>query len=309
MTKTVGNDGLSLEDRALAAFLGFAIGDALGATVEFMTKREITARYGIHRNIIGGGWLRLAPGRVTDDTEMALMLGRSLVRQGGLDVHDVCDEFAEWLKAGPTDVGNTCRRGIRRYITQGTIEGPFFEGDAGNGAAMRILPVALATVSHPDQAARWSLAQGHITHHHPLSDDASLTLVRMLHGLLSGGGKRTVREVADALIDRHRSFRFEPYQGQSSGYIIDTLQTVLHFYFGTDSFADCVIQTVNQGGDADTTGALAATLAGATYGMAAIPASWLVKLDRKVAAEIREQVPKLLAIAARPILAEPRPTS
>ena len=62
---------LSLEDRALAAFLGFAIGDALGATVEFMTKGEIAARFGIHRNIIGGGWLRLAAGRVTDDTEMA----------------------------------------------------------------------------------------------------------------------------------------------------------------------------------------------------------------------------------------------
>jgi ADP-ribosyl-[dinitrogen reductase] hydrolase len=301
--------GLSLEDRALAAFLGFAIGDALGATVEFMTKREITARYGIHRNIIGGGWLRLAPGQVTDDTEMALMLGRSLVRRGRLDVHDVCDEFAEWLKAGPADVGNTCRRGIRRYMTRGTIEGPFFEGDAGNGAAMRILPAALATVGHPDQAAQWSLVQGRITHHHPLSDDACLALVRMLHGLLCAGDKRAVREIADALIERHRVFRFEPYQGHSSGYIADTMQTVLHFYFGTDSFAECVIQTVNQGGDADTTGALAAMLAGATYGMAAIPASWLIKLDRKVAAEIREQVPKLLAIAARPIMAEPRPTS
>jgi ADP-ribosyl-[dinitrogen reductase] hydrolase len=240
---------------------------------------------------------------------MALMLGRSLVRQGGLDVHDVCAEFAEWLKAGPADVGNTCRRGIRRYITQGTIEGPFFEGDAGNGAAMRILPVALASVGHPDRAARWSLAQGHITHHHPLSDDASLTLVRLLHGLLSGGDKHAVREIADALTDRHRVFRFEPYQGQSSGYIIDTMQTVLHFYFGTDSFVDCVIQTVNQGGDADTTGALAAMLAGSTYGLAAIPASWLGKLDRTVGREIRDQVPKLLAIAARPVLAEPRPTS
>ena len=301
--------GLGLEDRALAAFLGFAIGDALGATVEFMTKGEITARYGVHRNIIGGGWLRLAPGRVTDDTEMALMLGRSLLRRGDLDVRDVCGEFAAWLKAGPTDVGNTCRRGIRRYITQGTIEGPFFEGDAGNGAAMRILPVALASVGHPDRAARWSLAQGHITHHHPLSDDASLTLVRMLHGLLSGGDKHAVREIADALTDRHRVFRFEPYQGQSSGYIIDTMQTVLHFYFGTDSFVDCVIQTVNQGGDADTTGALAAMLAGSTYGLAAIPASWLGKLDRTVGREIRDQVPKLLAIAARPVLAEPRPTS
>jgi len=300
---------LNLEDRALAAFLGFAIGDALGATVEFMTKGEIAARYGVHRNIIGGGWLRLAPGRVTDDTEMALLLGRSLVRRGEIDTRDICDEFAAWLKAGPIDVGNTCRRGIRRYITQGTIEGPFFEGDAGNGAAMRILPVALATFGHPDRVALWSCAQCHITHHHPLSDDASLALVQMLHGLLSGNDKRTVRKIADALVDRHRAFRFEPYQGQSSGYIVDTMQTVLHFYFGTNTFADCVIQTVNQGGDADTTGALAAMLAGATYGMAAMPATWLGKLDRKVATEIRKQVPKLLAISARSAPEEPKPMS
>jgi ADP-ribosyl-[dinitrogen reductase] hydrolase len=295
---------LSLQDPALAAFLGFAIGDALGATVEFMTKGEIAAQYGVHRSIIGGGWLRLAPGRVTDDTEMTLLLGRSLVRRRELDSRDICDAFAAWLKAGPIDVGNTCRRGIRRYITQGTVEGTFFEGDAGNGAAMRILPVALATVGQPDKAAAWSLAQGHITHHHPLSDAASLALVRMLHALLSAGDKRNAREIADALVESHRAFRFEPYQGQSSGYIVDTMQTVLHFYFGTNSFADCVIQTVNQGGDTDTTGALVAMLAGATYGMAAIPATWLEKLDRTVAAEIREQVPKLLAISARPGPAE-----
>ena len=297
---------LSLEDRALAAFLGFAIGDALGATVEFMTKGEIAAQYGVHRNIIGGGWLRLAPGKVTDDTEMALALGRSLVRRAELNVRDVCDEFAAWLRAGPIDVGNTCRRGIRRYITQGTVEGAFFEGDAGNGAAMRILPVALATLGHPDQAATWSLSQCHITHHHPLSDDATLALVQMLHSLLSGGEKRTARAIADALVDRHHIFRFEPYPGQSSGYIVDTMQTVLHFYFVTDSFADCVVQAVNQGGDADTTGALAAMLAGATYGLAAIPSKWLAKLYSTVATEIHEQVPKLLAIAARPVLAEPR---
>src|SRR5450631_2347264 len=303
----LGMSPLSLDDRALAAFPGFAIGDALGATVEFMTKGEIAARFGIHRNIVGGGWLRLAAGRVTDDTEMALAVGRSLVRCGELNIRDICDEFAAWLKSGPIDIGNTCRRGIRRYITQNTIEGVFFDGDAGNGAAMRLLPVALATVGHPDKASQWSLAQCRITHHHPLSDDASLALVRMVHGLLSGGGKRSAGEIADALIERHRIFRFEPYRGQSSGYIVDTMQTVLHFYFGTESFADCVIQTVNQGGDADTTGALAAMLAGATYGMAAIPAAWLDKLDRTVAAEIRQQVTKLLAIASRMTATEPRP--
>ena len=291
---------LTVEERALAAFLGFAVGDALGATVEFMTKAEIAARYGVHREIVGGGWLRLTPGRVTDDTEMTLALGRSLLRSGELDVRDVCEEFAAWLKAGPIDIGNTCRRGIRRYLTEGTTEGPPFEGDAGNGAAMRILPIALATLGRPDLAGPWSLAQGHITHHHPLSDAAGLTLIRMLHSLLGGQDKRQAYTITGGLIEQHGAFRFQPYSGRSSGYIVDTIQTVLHFYFSTDSFADCVIQTVNQGGDADTTGALAAMLAGATYGLAAIPEAWLGRLDRRVSAEIRQQVPRLLAITSRP---------
>lgn len=296
---------LSLEDRALAAFLGFAVGDALGATVEFMNKREIAARYGVHRDIIGGGWLKLAPGKVTDDTEMALALGRSLVRCGGFDIRDVCDEFAAWLKSAPIDVGNTCRRGIRRYITQGTVEGHFFEGDAGNGAVMRVLPMALATLGRPDVVTPWTLGQCRITHHHPLSDGAALILVQMLHVLLAGAGKDAAAAIARAAIDRYRAFRFVPYPGLSSAYVVDTMQTVLHFYFGTESFADCIIQTVNQGGDADTTGALAAMLAGASYGLTAIPAAWLAKLDRKVAAEIRAQVPMLLAIAGRHAAPEP----
>jgi len=291
---------LTLENRALGAFLGFAVGDALGATVEFMTKGEIAARYGVHREIIGGGWLRLKPGAVTDDTQMALALARSIVRYGELNAWDVCQEFAAWLRSRPVDVGNTCRRGIRRFMTEGTTQGQFSEGDAGNGAAMRILPVALATLSDPDRAEAWPLNQARITHHHPLSDAACLTLVQLLHGLLRGERKEETREIADRLAEKHSAFRFEPYPGRSSAFIADTMQTVFHFYFGTGSFADCVTKTVNQGGDADTTGALAGMLAGATYGLAAIPSAWLSKLDRNVATEIRRLVPQLLAISAPP---------
>jgi ADP-ribosyl-[dinitrogen reductase] hydrolase len=293
-----------LEDRALAAFLGFAIGDALGATVEFLTREEIVAKYGRHRKIIGGGWLRLAPGQVTDDTELSLALGRSLLRRGGFDGVDVCEEFAEWLRGGPVDVGNTCRRGIRRYITQGTLAGPLREADAGNGAAMRVLPVALATFGHAANAKAWTTSQSHITHHHPLSDAVALTLVYMTQGLLDGNGKvsarkASARETADALTRAYPELCFEPYQGKCSAYVVETMQTVLHFYFATHSFDACLIETVNQGGDADTTGAMAGMLAGATYGLSAIPQDWLVKLDRKVVAEIRNQVPQLLALAMR----------
>jgi ADP-ribosyl-[dinitrogen reductase] hydrolase len=129
-----------------------------------------------------------------------------------------------------------------------------------------------------------------------------------VRGLGGGGGMAGAGAAADALAGEHPVFRFEPYPGRSSAYIVETLQTVFHFYFRTQSFSDCVIQTVNQGGDADTTGALAAMLAGATYGLAAIPARWLATLDRAVAAEIRRQVPHLLAMAARPEPAAPGET-
>jgi len=63
-----------LHARALGAYLGLAVGDALGATVEFMLPNEIKYQFGTHRDIIGGGWLKLKAGSVTDDTEMALAL-------------------------------------------------------------------------------------------------------------------------------------------------------------------------------------------------------------------------------------------
>ncbi|MCF8479311.1 MAG: ADP-ribosyl-[dinitrogen reductase] hydrolase [Rhodospirillum sp.] len=287
--------GPTPHDRALGAYLGLAVGDALGATVEFMTPGEIATQYGLHRKMIGGGWLRLKPGQVTDDTEMCLSLGRSLANKGTFNAADICEEFALWLKAKPVDVGNTCRRGIRRYMNEGTTVTPYHEGDAGNGAAMRNLPVALATLGRPEELETWTLEQAHITHNHPLSDAATLMFGRMVHMLIAGEGMKACREEANRLVAHHRTFRFEPYKGQSSAYIVDTVQTVLHYYFVTDSFKSCVIQTVNQGGDADTTGALVGMLAGATYGVHAIPYGWLAKLDTKVEREIRRQVDDLLA--------------
>jgi len=133
-----------LLDRALGAYLGLAVGDALGAPLEFLTAREI-ALQGRHTEMTGGGWLKLRPGQVTDDTEMALCLGRAWLQAGGWDVRAAAEQFAAWLRCHPIDVGNTCRRGIRRYMVAGTLQAPLSEGDGGNGAAMRIAPIALAT--------------------------------------------------------------------------------------------------------------------------------------------------------------------
>ncbi|MGD9787900.1 MAG: ADP-ribosyl-[dinitrogen reductase] hydrolase [Sulfuricellaceae bacterium] len=287
----------SLHDRALGAYLGLACGDALGATVEFLTAREIQAQLGVHKELTGGGWLRLKPGQVTDDTEMSLYLGQAILASRGWNLTAVADAFVAWLKSRPVDVGATCRRGIRRYMLQGVTHGPESDTDGGNGAAMRNLPVALFTLGNDDLLTRYTLEQAHITHHHALSDAGTLALGRMVQMLLRGGGVKGCRPIANQLLQEHRQFRFDPYPGRASGYIVDTVQTVLYHFFYTDSFESCVVETVNRGEDADTTGALAGMLAGALYGASAIPKRWLNKLDFHVVRQIEQQVDGLLRLA------------
>jgi ADP-ribosyl-[dinitrogen reductase] hydrolase len=288
-----------LHDRALGAYLGLAVGDALGATVEFMLPREIRHQYGIHREIIGGGWLKLKAGKVTDDTEMTLALGRALLASQGWDGSAVADTFVAWLRSKPVDVGNTCRRGIQRYILNGSLSGPPSESNAGNGAAMRNLPVVLATLHDDSAFVEQTLAQCHITHNHPLSDAATLTLGRMVRRIFCGDGKgiKDCRAIVNELISEHSIFRFVPYPKRASGYIVDTMQTVLHQFFITDSFESFVVETVNCGEDADTTGAIAGMLGGALYGAREIPQRWLDKLDPQVLAEIHQQVKGLLNLS------------
>ena len=287
-----------LMDRALGSFLGLAIGDALGATVEFMTAHEIAAQYKVHKDIIGGGWLRLKPGRVTDDTEMALALGSALIASGGWNPRAIADSFVAWMHRRPIDIGNTCRRGISHYLATGSLIAPPLEVSCGNGAAMRNLPTVFVSLANEELLVQRSIEQARITHGHVLSDSATAALARMTRLLLLDGAQAPCNQIAEDLVAQHPQFRFKPWPGNTSGYVVDTLQTVFEGFFGTGSFEDCLVRVVNRGGDADTTGALAGQLAGALYGVQDIPARWLNKLDPAVTAAIRDQVPKLLKLSS-----------
>lgn len=283
-------------DRALGAYLGFACGDALGATVEFMTPKQIQKCYGVHQDIIGGGWLGLEAGQVTDDTQMSLAVGQAIIDNQGWNIQAVADNFVAWLESDPPDIGNTCRRGIVRYRDTGEVFGLPRDDEAGNGACMRNLPVVLSTLYRPDYFSEWSLQQSHITHNHPFSNSATLTLGRIVKHLINGRDMDACKQEAERLISQYSEFAYSPYSGKASGYIVDTMQTVLHYFFSTDSFESCLIATVNQGGDADTTGALAGMLAGAKYGLERIPGRWLKQLDEQVAAQIHQQTTELIRL-------------
>jgi ADP-ribosyl-[dinitrogen reductase] hydrolase len=289
----------SLVSHATAAYLGLALGDALGATVEFMTPREIAGQYGQHARIRGGGWLRLKPGQVTDDTTMALALGRAILEQGRVEAHAAALAFDAWMRAKPVDIGNTVRRGIVEFRRTGRAARDINEHDAGNGAAMRVLPVALASLGMDEDTVRAQCrAQAHVTHHNPLSDAATECLALMAQDALLGRDKRTLLCTrADTLIAAHPAFEYRPRRRDNpSGYVVDTLQAVFQALADTGNFRDCLVDVVNRGGDADTTGAIAGMLAGALYGPEALPADWLAALDPEVRAACARQATALLAL-------------
>jgi ADP-ribosyl-[dinitrogen reductase] hydrolase len=283
--------------RARAAFIGMAIGDALGAPAEFLTRGEIKDKYGVLQEMVGGGWLRLKPGQVTDDTDMSLCIARGIAGAGGWSFTAIADNLAAWLRSKPIDVGDTCRRGIRNYMLKGVRETPPNDWDGGNGAAMRMLPVALFTLGDTPLLERYSLEQAHLTHNHALSDAACITIGQLVHLGLTGRSLRRMRREVDEMVARYPSFGFDPYKGLATGYVVDTMQTVFHCFFRSRSFEACLIDTVNQGGDADTTGAIAGALAGAYYGEEGIPARWRKKLDRRLLAEISELAETLVRLS------------
>ena len=290
---------VSLKDRALGAYVGLAVGDALGATTEFMTPREIEVAYGVHDQIRGGGWLKLKPGQVTDDTEMSLALGQAIIEQGRVESQAVAEAFSNWMRSKPVDIGNTVRRGIIHYRNSGQSCVEVNEYDAGNGACMRSLPIALYCCHASEQTLREaSRLQAHTTHNNPLADAGTETVLKMLVGLINGGDKAETRVLADYLVMEYPEYRFDKRRVDNpSGYIVHTLQVVFQALFGHDDFRSILIDVVNRGGDADTTGAIAGMLAGACYGLESIPAEWLRKMDKKVIEACQQQTIQLLSMA------------
>ncbi len=288
-------DAVGIVHRARGALFGVAVGDALGATTEFMKPAQIRERFGVHKEITGGGWLKLAPGQVTDDTEMSLCIARAIADRGGWELSAIAERFARWFSGNPADVGATCRRGIREYLETRRLETPPNEWDAGNGAAMRMAPVALYTLGSERFLSRCAVEQARLTHNHPLSDAACVAVGMLIQRGILGSPRSGLLAAAEDLAAAHPEFLFEGYDGEATGFVADTLRTVFSAFFSTDGFEECLVRTVNRGDDADTTGAIAGAIAGARYGFAAIPRRWVLALP----AGLREEISTLAAKLVR----------
>lgn len=279
---------LTREGRGFGALLGLAAGDALGCSLEFMSRQEIRQAYPAgHREIIGGGPFGFAAGEWTDDTDMALAVAEGIIASPADPVPAVGQQFMAWYHRRPPDIGGTCRLALATFgqtgswaETTATVARRLGDQAGGNGALMRTLPTALAYGPSTDKA----VAIARMTHPHPESDAAVAVYHRMVDRLLDGAPKVEAwaagLAVAGPLAGRlERLPQLTEGEIRSGGYVVETLEAAVWCFLQSESLEACIVQAVNLGDDTDTVGAVAGGLAGAFYGPAAIPRRWSLALQ------------------------------
>jgi ADP-ribosyl-[dinitrogen reductase] hydrolase len=278
-----------VHDRARGAMLGLAVGDALGAAVEWLHPDQIQSRYGGPlRDMVASGMWEL--GEWTDDTAMAVELASSLADQGGYDEDDVFGRYALWARSRPKDIGATVAAALRRSRSPAEARAAgaaYHEAEgksAGNGSLMRTVPIAIRYRSDPGAIERFSRLDSTLTHHDPVAADActwfNLTVAALIQGRRPPQSLSEVARVAEAAIAADEA-ELALAAKEQRGFVLTTLRIAFRAAFGHDAFEPAVVFAVNLGGDADTNGAVTGALAGARFGADAIPQRWIEPLLRK----------------------------
>jgi len=274
-------------DRAKGCLIGLAIGDALGAPVEF-------GSYGSFEPVVGfrdGGPFNLKAGQWTDDTSQALCLADSILSNKGFSQGDFLNRMINWKEYGHNsstgecfDIGIGTAHALQSYGSTGKV--PLNTNSGGNGNIMRLAPVAIAFFRDNYKTQEIASLSSLTTHGHISALTCADFLSVMLRSYIVSSDCEgdityncqtndeayeidlcsvTLERIANAVTSEESEWH------NVSGYSTDTLCAALYCFFNTESFEECVLAAVNLGGDADSVGAVAGQIAGAYYGLSDIP--------------------------------------
>ena len=293
-----------MKDRSRGALIGLAVGDALGAAVEFKSPGSFAPVTG-YRN---GGPHRLEAGEWTDDTSMALALADSIAK-AGWDLNDQAERYVQWWKTGKYsvngrcfDIGITTRFALGKFVARKNAleSGDRSEGASGNGSIMRLAPVPIRYAhlypNNGDELSRLAEESSLPTHASEQCGAACRYLATVLVALIHGEDRdevlspdwqplRRLNEIKPLhpLIQEiaQGSFRQkQPPVIQGSGWVVKSLEASLWAFHNANTFEEAVLKAVNLGDDADTTGAICGQLAGAYWGESGISESLRAGLAR-----------------------------
>ncbi len=268
--------------RRVGAFIGLAIGDAMGAPLEGLPPRPIAVT-----EMLGGGLHDTLPGQYTDDTLQASALAETLIRCRRFDAEDFAGRLIGVYRTHPEFFGPTSRTALdlieggldpdaaaaRAHEMQG--------GSRSNGSVMRGIPVG---VFYPPREVREvSLAASRVTHFDPVAGEASAVINRMVSGMCRGeGADEAFRAATAACRDAELKGMLGDYRAYPPEPSLDAVlctHCAVRIFLEAPSLRDAIVRAVNLGGDADTVGAITGGLAGARWGLTAIPESWLSVLQ------------------------------
>jgi ADP-ribosyl-[dinitrogen reductase] hydrolase len=281
---------MTIESKAKGCLLGLACGDALGRPVEFRSRAQIEREYGRLTEMVGGGTHGKPAGTVTDDTDLALCIARSLVERDGFDPEDVGDRFVAWLDSGPFDVGLMTAdaiRNLKRGVPWDEAGHRVWEtrpegSNAGNGSVMRCVPHAIRFGDDWDELERVSRDSSRITH----ADPRCTTGCAILNCTVAALARDVTDPLARALdhVDDVPGELEDALEGvpdgldattlEHSGYVVHTLQAGLSHGLSATTAEEGIVAAVNTGGDTDTLGAVTGAIVGARFGVEAVPERW-----------------------------------
>lgn len=291
---------IDVHDAALGALVGLAVGDALGAPVEFLRPGTFPPVTGYRL----GGVLNLPLGCWTDDTALALCLAESLIACGGMDPVDQLRRYVRYWREGylaPTgvclDIGTTTRRALETFLRTGApIADPVAGLTPGNGSLVRLAPVPIFWAMDQARAAEMAAEMSRTTHAAPESVDACRYLAVLLTSAVQGASREALaapgfspspgfwdraplcEPVAEVVSGSYLSR--DPPEVRAGGGAVACLEAALWAFSRGRSFEEIVLAAVNLGEDADTAGAIAGQLAGACCGHSGIPPGWRAGLFR-----------------------------
>lgn len=278
------------QDKYTGCLLGLAVGDAVGTTVEFKPRGSFAPL----TDMVGGGPFGLEAGQWTDDTSMALCLAHSLVQHQGFDATDQMQRYCDWMNHGYMssngrcfDIGITVRAALHAFERDGNpFSGSTDPHSAGNGSIMRLAPIAMAYSPDVTAVLHYAAESSRTTHGAAECMEACRLFGVMLHLALTGSSKVEIlrQTLYQPTLPKIQAIANGDYrqkttaQIRGSGYVVDSLEAALFCFIQTDAFDTAVLMAANLGDDADTTAAVCGQLAGAFYGRAGIPPTWLNKL-------------------------------
>ena len=285
--------------RAQGCLLGQFAGEMLGMPVETMPAEEVRNLYPDGLTQISDGRTLLLPlgihhpqqalAQLTDDGEMALMLARSLVKQGRFDADAVLEAYMFWWNSPAFGFGRTTESAL--------AHGRLDSDSQANGALMRVSPLGIFGANFgAAQVAQWARQDSKLTHTHMVCQDSSAVFaVSIARAIRTGCDGATLHRwivqwseengIDDSTVEvlRRAADREPPYP-TDSGVNLSNMHTrvwaliALHNAFWqllhADSLEVAIVDTVMQGGDTDTTAAICGALLGAVHGREAIPIQW-----------------------------------